>query len=178
MSGFFGAGVFSASEVILGNLLGKGGFFGPILRAAASVPVGNQVVFSIVAAANSLGPYVTPPNPNNSYEFGASTAGTGSINGGVPVAVNGAQVLLLGQFFNGNDGTHWNCLSLAGNLAQNFFINMTFDDGTGFLYNLTSAAAGFNVPFFDPTLSFTTWNWPVPVGHAFAPLNLPYTINW
>lgn len=173
--GFFGSAAVTGG-VVVGNLLARGSFFGPIFIPTAVAP-GNQLVVSIIAAANSNGPYTSPPNPGNSYEFGAGNS-TGSINGGVPCFVNGSQVFLMGQYFNGGDGRHYNILAVLGLVAQALFINMTFDDGTGFLYNLTSASASFNAPLSGVADGFTSWEWLVPVGHEFAPLNLPYTINW
>lgn len=152
----------------------------PRARPAAGA---HSVTFTISAQPNSNGPFNAPPNPTNSYEFAAGSAvilppsgnTAGNITGD-PVLVNAATIVAIGQISNGNDGFHYNILALSGVRTQGYFTNMTFDDGTGFLYNLASAAANFNTTYAD--IGVTIWAWQVPVGHTFAPLNLPFTINW
>jgi hypothetical protein len=159
--------------------IARGGFFGP----PAAAPV-SSVTFSIGAAPNSSSPYLCLPGPNSSFEFAAASGSadpcgnTAGVIVGDPVFVNGAQISIIGQISNGNDGRHYNTLCLVGNLPQNVFVQWSFDDGAGNHYDLTSASAGFNAPWDGTGSGFTIWAWIVPVGQEFAPLNQPMTITW
>lgn len=93
--GFFGAGVFSPTEVVLGNLLGKGGLFGPII-AQPVAPVG----YIIQAGAGGM--------PGFSYNMvgWAGTVGgpdvVGSVVSGAPQAAFGpGSTLAYGDVLSG-----------------------------------------------------------------------------
>lgn len=181
MSGFFGFGQFRTGTV-LGNLLAKGGQFGPNFRAAGG---GTPTVFTM-GGPNSSGPW-NPPGIGwpfgQSNDFGAFS-NTGATTGGPTYGVlasgsgliNGQTIEAAG--FDGDPGTGAFVLVLGptGTLTQNFFTTLTV--GAPLNYVLTTATASyFNSN--DPVAgfaNFTVWAWAkVPVAVFGSNISLTAT---
>ena len=153
-----------------------GGFTGPatrllggkkvISRAAAEViaPSGNQVIFQVVQAPNSSGPYdqtvassmilgaTIPPIPSPT---GIAPLGTFTPS---PVMVNGLPLEVVGAV---GDGPIWYwTVCLLGVVPQNHFTDMTFQTVSDGPVTLTSAAADFNGLFTG--VGYSIWVWPMP----------------
>lgn len=154
-----------------------GGYFGASpIPAVTPPPPHGSVTFNIAGGFNSQGPY-TGGIPNT-YNPGYGKSGdvpTGNGAGSIipdPVRVKGARLLVFSII--GTPALPRFSICLEGALTQDWFINCTFNDGLGNLFDLHTDVAGYNTPWNDG--SVTIWNW---LGvHNGALLDQPITIHW
>jgi hypothetical protein len=174
--GFFGFGVIPQG-VVLGSVLGGGGFFGPNFKKKA---VSNPPV-SVIGGNSSTGPFVSPPNPSNVSIAAATSFAPSGSNVGLltpdPYNINGHKLVVIGQVQVVSDSSNWFVVAILGaGLAQNFFTALDFTDNSANHYHLTTATAvAFNTHFTDPSLSIWEWQ-PVPTANlGFPAVNVTFT---
>lgn len=142
---------------------------------------GSQT-FSVGAGNSSQNAFNPPPTTEFAPAFGRpsftpSGNGAGTITPD-PTTIDAANIVIFGAIRNDDNSTNYIVLCVEGSFPQDYFTNLTFNDGAGgggHNYNLSSASASFNGVFSDA--NFTTWAW-TPVVNAFPPLSQPITVNW
>lgn len=164
MSGFFGFGAFRGGT-ILGNLLAKGGFFGPNFIPTPVTPPVTGSVF-LMGGPNSRGPW----NPlagdwpfGSSNDFGAFSSTGATTNGGIYGSLDSGSGLIMGIPVEaiGYDGNNAFVLVLgpAGSLAQSLFttltvgapVNLVLTSASADYFNSNDAVNGFP--------GYTVWAW-------------------